>query len=144
MSSPLLLSLTVITVISDTKGNIASCCINISLFFSAIGQVLIERKAEYLKPNGRLNMSKFNGILDNSEMEIQFLGLVALQNPIRLSVPEAIFKCRRAGVKVIMVTFDHPATALSIAETAGIVLHRRATCLDMEGADETLRLVVKS
>lgn len=48
------------------------------------------------------------------------IGLVSLQNPVRLSVPEAIFKCQRAGVKVIMTTGDHPGTASSVAKLVGL------------------------
>ena len=92
-----------------------------------VAQVLTPKKEEYVKINGKLDITKFYHILENQEMEIQFLGLIALQNPIRMSVPEAIFKCRRAGIKIIMISADHAATALAIAETAGIVLHKRAT-----------------
>jgi Ca2+-transporting ATPase len=50
----------------------------------------------------------------------RFLGLVTLADPIRPAVPEAIATCRRAGIRVIMITGDHLATARAIATQAGI------------------------
>ena len=42
-------------------------------------------------------------------------------DPPRPSVPEAVAKCRSAGIKVIMVTGDHPITAKAIARAVGII-----------------------
>jgi Ca2+-transporting ATPase len=53
--------------------------------------------------------------------DIEFLGLLALTDPLRDDVPAAVAQCRAAGVRVVMVTGDHPATALAIARQAGIV-----------------------
>ncbi len=50
----------------------------------------------------------------------RFLGLLALADPIRRTVPAAIAVCHRAGIRVVMITGDHPATATSIARQAGI------------------------
>ena len=49
-----------------------------------------------------------------------FLGLVAMTDPPRAGVPEALARCRRAGVQVVMVTGDHAATAATIAERIGL------------------------
>lgn len=51
---------------------------------------------------------------------LEFLGLVGLIDPVRRDVPEAIQRCRDAGVDVKMVTGDHPVTALAIARQLGI------------------------
>jgi len=46
---------------------------------------------------------------------LELLGLVGFIDPIRPDVPDAVRRCRDAGVDVVMVTGDHPATALAIA-----------------------------
>ncbi len=56
---------------------------------------------------------------------LTFLGLIGLIDPLRPEVKEAIGRCRTAGVKVVMVTGDHPATALSIACELGIARDQR-------------------
>jgi Ca2+-transporting ATPase len=52
----------------------------------------------------------------------RFLGFVALADPIRASVPAAVALCRRAGIRVVMITGDHPGTALKIAAEAGLAV----------------------
>nr|MCU0935104.1 cation-transporting P-type ATPase [Gammaproteobacteria bacterium] len=47
--------------------------------------------------------------------------LVALADPPRPEVPAAVARCREAGIRVVMVTGDHPATALAIAREIGLV-----------------------
>jgi Ca2+-transporting ATPase len=49
-----------------------------------------------------------------------FLGLIGLMDPLRPDVPEAAALCRAAGVRVIMITGDYPATARAIARDAGL------------------------
>jgi sodium/potassium-transporting ATPase subunit alpha len=50
-----------------------------------------------------------------------FIGLIALMDPPRVEVPGVIEKCHQAGIKVAMVTGDHPDTAVTIARMIGIV-----------------------
>jgi len=52
--------------------------------------------------------------------DLEFLGLVALIDPVRPEVPEAIEQCHSAGVEVRMITGDHPRTGLAIARELGI------------------------
>lgn len=52
---------------------------------------------------------------------LRLVGLVAMIDPPRPTVPEAIKKCRTAGVRVIMVTGDHPITGMTIAKKVGII-----------------------
>jgi Ca2+-transporting ATPase len=54
------------------------------------------------------------------DFDFDFLGLVALADPPRPEVPAALAECRRAGVRVIMMTGDHPATARAIARQVGL------------------------
>ncbi|MDT9000722.1 cation-translocating P-type ATPase [Paucibacter sp. APW11] len=54
------------------------------------------------------------------DFDFEFLGLVALADPVRADVPEAIAACRAAGLRVMMITGDHPATALAIARQIGL------------------------
>ena len=54
------------------------------------------------------------------DFDFRFLGLVGLEDPVRPDVPHAIAECRAAGIRVVMITGDHPSTALSIARQAGL------------------------
>jgi magnesium-transporting ATPase (P-type) len=56
-----------------------------------------------------------------SEGRLTFLGLYAAIDPPRAAVPGAVDKCKSAGIKVIMVTGDHPDTARAIARQVGII-----------------------
>jgi len=58
---------------------------------------------------------------DTLEQDLVFQGLVGLEDPPRREVPDAIRKCHEAGIKVIMVTGDHPRTATAIAREIGLV-----------------------
>ena len=55
-----------------------------------------------------------------------FLGLVGLADPLRPSVPAAVRECRSAGIRVVMITGDYPATACAIAQLAYRRRHGRA------------------
>jgi len=52
---------------------------------------------------------------------LRFVGLMSMIDPPRAAVPDAVAKCRSAGIKVIMVTGDHPITAKAIAKNVGII-----------------------
>jgi Ca2+-transporting ATPase len=56
------------------------------------------------------------------DFPFEFLGLVGLADPLRPGVPEAVRECREAGIRVVMVTGDYPATARAIARQAGIAV----------------------
>jgi len=63
-------------------------------------------------------------------------GLVGLADPIRASVPGAIAECRRAGIRVVMITGDYAATARSIASQAGVEDGEILTGTDLEALDD--------
>jgi len=59
--------------------------------------------------------------LEDAERDLTLLGLCGMIDPPRPEARDAIQKCRRAGVKVVMITGDHPTTARAIARELGIL-----------------------
>jgi Ca2+-transporting ATPase len=57
---------------------------------------------------------------EQRDFDFRFLGLLALADPLRDNVPQAVRECRQAGIRVVMITGDHPGTALAIARQAGL------------------------
>ncbi|MDI9256810.1 cation-translocating P-type ATPase [Flavobacterium sedimenticola] len=65
--------------------------------------------------------SSNNGLPEQqSDFNFSFVGFVAFEDPIRPEVPQAIKECYEAGINVIMITGDYPATAKSIANQIGL------------------------
>ncbi len=54
------------------------------------------------------------------DFDFEWVGLVGLADPLRPEVPDVVAQCRRAGIRVVMITGDHPRTAAAIAKQAGI------------------------
>ena len=54
------------------------------------------------------------------DISFEWVGLVGLSDPLRAEVPDTVAQCQRAGIRVVMITGDHPATAMAIAAQAGI------------------------
>ncbi|CAD5221584.1 unnamed protein product [Bursaphelenchus xylophilus] len=61
----------------------------------------------------------------------RFVGLMSMIDPPRAAVPDAVAKCRSAGIKVVMVTGDHPITAKAIAKSVGIISEGSETVEDI-------------
>lgn len=59
--------------------------------------------------------------LVNEDRSLRFVGLISMIDPPRPAVPDAVQKCRAAGIRVVMVTGDHPVTAKAIARSVGII-----------------------
>ena len=72
---------------------------------------------------------------------LRFLGLISMIDPPRAAVPDAVSKCRSAGIKVIMVTGDHPITAKAIAKSVGIISAGSKTVEDLS---EEMKIPVES
>ena len=68
--------------------------------------------------------------------EMTFLGLVAFIDPLRKEAKKSIAECKKAGIKVVMITGDHPLTAYSIAKDLGIAKKETdiATSTDIDNA----------
>jgi sodium/potassium-transporting ATPase subunit alpha len=81
------------------------------------------------------------------EFDLTFVGLMGLEDPPRPEVPEAIKKCREAGIKVIMITGDASRTAAAIAKQIGLAGDNPAV---MEGnemdikTDSSIREILQS
>ncbi len=69
---------------------------------------------------------------DDVETDLVLIGLLGLEDPPRVEVAAAIAACRRAGIRVSMITGDHPGTASAIADEVGLTL---ANSPVVDGAD---------
>jgi len=78
---------------------------------------------DYILPSDKFPVGfKFNSDDPNFPVDgLRFVGLMSMIDPPRAAVPDAVAKCRSAGIKVIMVTGDHPITAKAIAKSVGII-----------------------
>jgi len=75
---------------------------------------------------------------EQHDFTFEFLGLVGLADPVRPTVPAAVQECYTAGIRVVMITGDHPTTAKSIARQAGLKpLDEIITGPELEKIDET-------
>ena len=54
------------------------------------------------------------------DLALELIGLLGFEDPLRPNVSAAVDECQTAGIRVIMVTGDYPATAQSIARQAGL------------------------
>jgi magnesium-transporting ATPase (P-type) len=68
-------------------------------------------------------------VLADAEQDLIVTALVGFEDPPRPEVPAAVRRCRDAGIKIVMVTGDHPHTALAIAREIGLVQSGAATLL---------------
>ncbi|MCI8559517.1 MAG: cation-translocating P-type ATPase [Dorea sp.] len=90
---------------------------------------------------------KMTGPMTIEEVDLTFLGLVAMMDPPREESERAVLQCIRAGIKPVMITGDHKVTAAAIAKRIGILNDESEAC---EGAvienmtDEELRNFVEN
>ena len=71
------------------------------------------------------------------DFDFCFIGLLGLADPLRPEVANAVAACKGGGIRIVMITGDHPTTALSIARQAGIVSETVLTGLELAELDET-------
>ncbi len=65
-------------------------------------------------------------VIENAEHEMTFLGLIGMIDPPRPEAKAAIQTCEQAGIKVVMITGDHPLTAQAVAHELGLLKTGRA------------------
>lgn len=70
------------------------------------------------------------------DFEFAIVGLVGMFDPLRDDVPASIALCHRAGIRVVMITGDHPVTATAIAKSAGIDATRVVSGSDIDSMDD--------
>ncbi len=74
---------------------------------------------------------------DPASLGLTFVGLVGLVDPVRESVPAAVAECRSAGIRVVMITGDYPATAAAVARQAGVDSQRVVTGSELAAMDDS-------
>lgn len=81
---------------------------------------------------------------NQADLKLNFIGLLGFEDPIRPEVPDAVSKCKHAGIRAIMITGDYPETALSIGKQIGIESPFVLTGADLELiSDEELKEKIK-
>jgi sodium/potassium-transporting ATPase subunit alpha len=94
-------------------------------YFASKGERVLGFGFKELKyeENVEYNLEKIDELMKN----LCFYGAISFQDPPRDNVPWAVEECQSAGVKVVMVTGDHPLTAKSIGEQVGILDKKKTT-----------------
>jgi Ca2+-transporting ATPase len=82
--------------------------------------------------------SKADAALESAEHEMTFLGLMGMIDPPRPEAKSAIQTCEQAGIKVVMITGDHPLTAQAVARELGLLKTGHVvTGAELEAMSET-------
>jgi P-type Ca2+ transporter type 2C len=83
--------------------------------------------------------------LQQHDFDFDFLGLVGFEDPVRPTAPDAIRECRTAGIRVVIITGDYPATAAHVARQVGLSSATIATGPEIDAMpDADLRRRVES
>jgi len=75
--------------------------------------------------------------VEQLENGLEFLGFFGVEDPVRAEVKDAVSRCHAAGIDVLMITGDHPQTALAVAVASGIVAPGAEKTLVLTGAELT-------
>ena len=102
---------------------VKSFCKDINLVTDSLDSGILEKQNEEMASNGYRVIALANGKIDKSSeydesniKDLTFMGMVAFIDPTRKEAVSSIKECRSAGIKVLMITGDHPLTAFSIAK----------------------------
>ena len=102
---------------------VKSFCSDINLVNDKINSVILEEQNEGLAKDGYRVIALANGKINKQDKYciddikgLTFMGMVGFIDPIRKEAVVSIDECRTAGIKVLMITGDHPLTAFSIAK----------------------------
>ncbi|MDD5341259.1 MAG: cation-transporting P-type ATPase [Patescibacteria group bacterium] len=91
-----------------------------------------------------INASDKNKSVGELEKNLEFVGLISLEDPPRQGVKDTIETARKAGIRTVMVTGDHPLTAAFIAKSVGIEADKVLIGADLDKlSDEELEKVAK-
>jgi P-type Ca2+ transporter type 2C len=89
------------------------------------------------------NLPEGPAVADSIERDLVFVGLTGIYDPPRAEAKEAVAKCQAAGIRVVMITGDHPRTAIAIGDELGLVGGRTVTGVELDDlTDEALRRLV--
>ncbi len=102
---------------------VKSFCKNINIINDKINSTVLESQNEALAKDGYRVIALANGKVKKKDdysiddiKNLTFMGMVGFIDPIRKEVITSINECSEAGIKVLMITGDHPLTAFSIAK----------------------------
>ncbi len=70
------------------------------------------------------------------DFEFEYVGLLGLADPLRAEIPAAVRQCFEAGIRVVMITGDYPATARAIARQAGLAADELLSGDELAAMDE--------
>jgi len=110
-----------VVVKGDAETVIGMCALDAAARTAALGQMAgAAEKGLRLLAVAEAPWTVTEWAADPRHYAFRWLGFVALADPLRAEVPEAVAMCRRAGIRIVMITGDYPGTALAIARQAGI------------------------
>ena len=89
---------------------------------ASLARDVVHLASQGLRVLGVARAATREGLLPDEHhgLSLEFVGLVGFEDPLRRTVPGAVVECQTAGVRVVMITGDFPATAQSIARQAGL------------------------
>lgn len=140
--------------ISFTKGapeSVLSCCTRIMENGKAV-KLTAKKRAVILETNAELASAALRVLAlaygepkrvpdGRHEKNLVFLGLVAMKDPPREEVKSALEACKKAGIKVVMITGDNEHTAKAIAQEIGLIDHVNTISDSVRNNPKLLRIV---